>query len=419
MALSKNIVANYAGALISAASPVVALPFYLASLGTAKWGLVSFATTLATLVSLLEVGLSQRLVRDLTLQRHRDATRLWSVLRGVAAYYWALAVVGALALLAASGWLVDLWLKVPEELRHEGKVTVYFAAVLVLTQIPNSAYRSILLASDRHLALNVQVGLFAVLKHVIGVGVAVVTEDLMALYFSYAVVATVELVVRRTVAARGFASSARQLGIDWHGAHEILRPAGKLALAVIAGILTLQIDRIYLSRWGSLHDLGVYSVALSIAYGVLQLTTPLVVSLAPTLALASTDPARLHSLCQKLLRGVVLLLAAGAVSYFLVGEWLVRLWLRDDGTFDEMRVVLRLLLVGTGLNLLYQVSYQRWIVLGQIRNVYVVNVSSLLLGLIVTPMLISAWGPLGAACSWILINGIGLIMNYNWMFRRE
>ncbi|MBM0106160.1 oligosaccharide flippase family protein [Steroidobacter sp. S1-65] len=419
MSVGKNIVANYSGALITAASPIIALPLYLASLGTQQWGLVSFATTLATLVSLLEIGLSQRVVRDLTLLRHRDLSQASRVWPGLVAYYWGMGAIGGVALVGTSQWLVEGWLRVPADLTDAALATIYFAAVLALTQIPNSLYRSAMLASGRHVALNVQLALFSVLKHGIGVVVVMRTRDLTYLYLSHATIGLIELAVRGWFAARVFRFAGPRLGIDWPGVHAVMRPAAKLAIAVIAGIMALQVDKVYLSRLVSLHDLGVYSVAAAIAYGSLQLSTPLILSVAPTLALASVDPARLHALCKKLLGGVLLVLLAAAVGYLTIGEWLVQLWLNNDATFAEVRDVLRLLLVGSAFNLIYQVSYQRWIVLGQSRQIFVVNVSSLLLALSMTPFLIHAWGLLGAAFGWIANNSIGILMNVRWMLRRS
>lgn len=189
----------------------------------------------------------------------------------------------------------------------------------------------------------------------------------------------------------------------------------KLSFAVIAGLLTLQADRLILSHFVTLHELGIFSVALALAYGVLQLSYPLLTSVTPSLALAFSDQRRFEQLCGRLLRAVTYALLAATLLYALFGEQLVRVWLRNSATFLQVRPILRLLLLGTALNIVYQVSYQRWLIMGRTRSILLVNTLSLALAICLTPILVIAWGIFGAATSWIAINAIGVGLNLRWM----
>jgi O-antigen/teichoic acid export membrane protein len=415
MNLLKNITANYAGVIVAAASPVFALPIYLAALGTTRWGLVSFATTLASVFSILEVGLSQRLVRDLTIAKLEDPNRAARAFRGIAACYWLLGCLAATVLLAAQSCFVGHWLRLKPESIGDGYATVYFAAVLIITQIPNSAYRSALLSTDRHVMLNAQVGSFSICKHVAGVIVAMVWKDLRYVYVAYSATAVAELAVRGWTATRAISPANAGADIDWAASRTILAAGAKMSVAVIAGLLTLQSDRLFLSRFASLHDLGVYGVATSLGYGVLQLTYPLFASVTPALSLVANDPIQLRARCSRLLKGVCLALLLAIACYLLIGESLVRFWLKNASLFMEVRPILRLFLLGNVLNIVYQVSYVRWLVMGRIRPIVVVNVVSLLLAVTVTPALIAAYGTIGAAGSWITINIVGVLANVSWM----
>jgi O-antigen/teichoic acid export membrane protein len=414
MALWKNIAANYAGALIAAVSPLLAVPLYLSALGPARWGLVSFATTLASLFSLLEVGLSQRLVRDLTIARLRQQEGAAAAFRGIEACYWVLGSVGALVMLAMDGLLVGHWLHLEQSWLRDGYATVHFAALLTFTQIPNSVYRSGLLASDRHLTLNLQIASFAVCKHAAGVIVAMVWKDLRYVYVCYAVTALVEVAIRGWTARRAL-SSAAVLRVDWRGARAMLAAGAKMSIAVVMAVLTLQSDKLFLSRFATLHDLGIYGVAQALAYGPLQLTFPLLTSVTPALAAAVSDHARLQTLCRRLLGGVFLSLIVAIICYFAIGEWLVSLWLRNRAVFVEVRPLLRLLLIGTALNVVYQVSYQRWLVMGNTRWILAVNAVSLIVAVTLTPAFIATWGTAGAAGGWIALNAVGVLVNVRWM----
>ena len=68
MTLKKNILANYLGAGTVALAPVLALPWYLAALGPKQFGLIGFIVMLQAVLGLLDAGMSQALVREITIR---------------------------------------------------------------------------------------------------------------------------------------------------------------------------------------------------------------------------------------------------------------------------------------------------------------------------------------------------------------
>ncbi|MGV2481796.1 UNVERIFIED_CONTAM: hypothetical protein IGO34_33920, partial [Salmonella enterica subsp. enterica serovar Weltevreden] len=64
----RNILANYAGSGVLVLAPLLALPGYLAALGPAQFGLVSFVVLLQTILGLMDAGLGQALVREFALR---------------------------------------------------------------------------------------------------------------------------------------------------------------------------------------------------------------------------------------------------------------------------------------------------------------------------------------------------------------
>lgn len=62
--LIKNISSNYLAAVTAALAPLLAVQWYLDSIGAYKFGLISFITTLQVVLGLLDAGLSQALIRE-------------------------------------------------------------------------------------------------------------------------------------------------------------------------------------------------------------------------------------------------------------------------------------------------------------------------------------------------------------------
>ena len=98
--LGRNVLANYAGTAVSAAAPLLALPFLLRALGPALWGLVAFSTLLVSTLAVLNSGLAQSMIREFGTRwaagaegREASARLLFSYER----IYWVAAAVIALA----------------------------------------------------------------------------------------------------------------------------------------------------------------------------------------------------------------------------------------------------------------------------------------------------------------------------------
>jgi len=413
--------ANYLAAAVSAAAPLVAVPFYLEHLGPALWGMVSFALMLAVTLGILEIGISQRLVRDLAVLHDRDPVAGRDIFSAIEGFYAGAAMVVALTVSALAPWIAAHWLEVPADLYQDALHTVYFCAVLAATQILNSSYRSWLLASGRQVSLSVQVTLLSLFKHGGGIAVVVYGGGLDGLFLYLAGVSMADVITRRWL-ARWRQGLAEAQSSDWQQARTILIAGMRVSVAVIAGILALQLDRLYLSSMGTLEELGKYSIATALAYGVVQLVSPLIATAAPAMAVAARNEAQLDIWCRKLFLVIAPILALGGVAYYFGGDWLLQKWLRT-ADIEAVKNPLNLLLVGSALNFVYAVGYQRWISLGRTRIIMVVNFFALIAAAAITPLMIHRFDAPGAASAWISFNLIGLCFQAPWflslLFRRS
>ena len=96
MSLKKNIFANYLGVIGTALAPVLALPWYLEILGPKQFGLVSFIVMFQGLLTLIDAGMSQALVREIAVRfdnTSNDQQSTGSLLYGFERIYWMFAVI--------------------------------------------------------------------------------------------------------------------------------------------------------------------------------------------------------------------------------------------------------------------------------------------------------------------------------------
>lgn len=403
----KNVIANYVGSTIVVLCPLLALPYYVRVLGPAGWGLLSFALTLVALLGLIEVGLGQRLTRDIALSAQESPAQASSLFKGLELVYWGGAGVLACILLTAGPFIANGWIKGGS---GSGLETTWFAAALLLTQLPSSVYRSALLATDGHVALNVIASVAGAAKHLGGIVIILLHPSIEALFLWLFAWSALETAARRQCAWSRM--HTRTATIDWPAVGEVLRKGLSLSAAALVAVFVLQLDRLLLSTLVTIDRFGHYTIAYSVSSSALQVMAPLMVALAPTFALRSRNPEQLDHLTMTLAKRSLVLIAAGSCLYLWLADPLLNYWLGSRALTSEIKPILDVLMIGSALNLLYQIGYQRWVATGHSRPIAFINFTGLLCSVGLTPFLVPIYGPVGAASGWIAINVLGAVLSF-------
>jgi O-antigen/teichoic acid export membrane protein len=421
MSVKKNILANYIGGGAVALAPILALPWYLAALGPKQFGLVSFVVMLQVIFGLLDAGMSQALVREFAVRfdaTDKDRRSTATLLFGFERIYWmfAFGAAGVMSLLA--GTIATRWLNLGDLPVTAGALAVYGAAAIFALQFPGSIYRSLLVGAQAQVALNGIVFVAALLRHLGGVVVVTLWPTLVVYLAWHAAIALLETLVRGSVAWRTLGVRRRQC--KWDSAE--LRPAWSLAAgmsgAIWLGALTVQMDRIVLSRMAPIEQFGYYVIAASAAAGLLQLIYPVIQAVLPRAVQLQTDADALRRLNVRTGKVIALLVALTLLGFMAFGKPALQVWLRNAVAAETVYPLLAILLVGTGLNAFYNVGYVNWIVHKRIRRILQVNVLSFALSVVLIPLLVAWKGISGAAFGWLFLNGVGFAISLEWVKRK-
>jgi O-antigen/teichoic acid export membrane protein len=421
MSVKKNVLANYLGTSVIALAPLLALPWYLSALGPAQYGLIGFMTLFQAVLGLLDAGMGQALVREIAVRfdvTHDARIKTAALLFGFERIYWLFAVlVGCLVWLFA-GWISASWLNLGTVPQSAGRIAVEGAAAIFAAQFPGSVYRSLLVGAQAQVRLNAVMLAGALLKHGGAVVIVVIWPSLATYAIWHAVVALLETLTRRYLAWKLLGVESGQ--VTWNAAE--LRPVWRtvvsLSGAAMLGALTVQMDKIVLSRMATLEQFGFYTVASSVALGLLQFIYPLIQAVLPRAIQLRNEPAALRSLCLKLSGLIAAMVASGAVVFMLAGHWLLTIWLKNAQTVAAIYPLLMVLLAGTALNAFYNVGYIHWLVHDKVRRVLQVNVVSLMLAVTLVPWLVAWQGSVGATFGWLVMNLIGLLLSLEWLKRK-
>ncbi len=419
--MQKNIMANYVGVMVLVAAPLIALPFYLNILGPKLFGLISFVTTIQALLSLMDSGISQVAVRELSIRTvGSDDEKLSAakLLFGFERVYWAFSILAGVITLFLAGVISENWLNLASDDFTLGQQAVMGAAILFLVQFPGSLYRSFLVASEHQVILNGIMSSGLVIRHLGGVLLVAwfpsLTVYLLWIIFS----AALETLVRARFSWHF--SGAKRAALNWDA--ELIDPLLpdiiKLSGAVLLGSLASQMDKIILSKMGSIEQFGFYTIASTLSLGVVNLIYPLVQGYAPRIMQFRYEPAKLYQLSMNLFSKIMIIVTMGFILFIVAGERLLLFWLNDSNVSPLVYDVLSILLIGSAFNAIYHVGFYNWLSKSKTNRIYLVNVLSLCLSLVFIPVFINKYGMIGATFGFVSLNFIGLVLSFEWWRER-
>ncbi len=407
--LRRNVLANFAGRGWLALMNLLFVPVYIRYLGPEAYGLIGLFASLWAVLSLLDLGLSATLNRELARMSADDragrAAR--DLVRTLELIYWGTgAVIGAGVLLAAP--LAARWVNTERLPASAVRQSLLLMGMVMALSWPFALYSGGLLGLQRQVLLN---GINIGVATVRGVGavlvLALVSPTVQAFFGWQLLVAALRTVLTGRALWRSLPSVGERARFRRTHLNRIWRFAvGLSGIAVLSVILT-QLDKLVLSRLLSLEMFGYYALAAVVAASLECVVSPLFAAMFPRFSrlVATGDRHELARLYHRACQLMALLVLPVAVMVSLFSEELLRIWTRDAVTVAHTHRLVSLLIAGSALNALVNLPYalqlaHGWTTLALWQNVVAV--------VLLVPLLIGAslrYGGTGAAVVWIVLNG--------------
>jgi O-antigen/teichoic acid export membrane protein len=414
----RNVGANFVGATLSAALPLLTLPIYLRALGTEHWGLVSFVALFVSVLSILDAGFSQALVKEfasLTTEGTGRARAAANLLFSYERIYAGFALLLSLIVAPFADLIASSWLNLGSLPKGTGVFTIYCACATFVAQFPGSIFRTVLVARQEQVKLNkIQVS-FLLLRHAGGVALVLLWPNIEP-YLVWQVACTAfETIWTAVQAWREMPASRQQSRWDAAAVASTARFSGFMAASVLLGAATGMVDKFYIAAKLPIAELGYYAVASSVSFGLLRLSYPLFTAVLPRLTQLQGSEADIQQINRRLLTIVTSGLLAFLAVYLLFGRDVIIWWLKSEATVDLIVAPLNFLLVACGLNLFYNIGYTNWVAAGKARAIMAINIASFAVALVITPFAVARFGITGAAASAVLMNSIGALVSLSWI----
>ncbi|HEX7642376.1 MAG TPA: oligosaccharide flippase family protein [Noviherbaspirillum sp.] len=286
--LKHAMAASYAVQIYSALIGVVMMPVYLRYLGAESFGLVGFFAMLQTWLMLFDLGLTPTLSRQMACYKAGTLSEqaLRELLRTLEWLFGALAAVTTLVGISVSSWVALKWLQLDHLKPDVVAACVAMMALMAGMKWMSGLYRSGLVGLEQQTLTN---GINAMMTTGRFIGVLpwlmfVSASPLM--YFSYQLAMfVIEFAIYWHFLGQRLGRAQARIRLSTSALKEVLPFAMSLALTNAIWIFTMNLDKLILSHFLSLRDYGYFSIAITVAGGILVLIAPVSQVILPRLTI--------------------------------------------------------------------------------------------------------------------------------------
>lgn len=423
MSLKKNVIANYFGAGWTALMTFAFVPFYIRYLGIEAYGLIGVYTMLQAWLSLLDLGMTPALSRELAgLGGDRNKGRMArDLLRSIEVIFVAVASMVVVAIWASSYWLASEWLSSRGvDPRILAQALTLMGVVIGLRLVEN-IYRSSVVGLQRQVALSAVTVIMATLRGLGAVAVLVFVAPTIQAYFLWqCLVSVLSVAALAATAYRALPPALAPARFSGEALRTVWRFAAGTMFITFLSLLLTQIDKVLLSRLLTLEAFGYYAFAVVVAQLPIALVAPVTQAFFPRFAelLKRDDQAGLakayHAACQL----ITVLLGSATALLMLFGQEILVAWTGDAALSARTYPLVRVIALGSLLNGLMTAPYFLQLSSGWTRLTIRVNLVAIALVVPALFLVVPRQGAIGAAWIWVGLNAFYLFVVIPLMHRR-
>ncbi len=399
------------------------VPLYIKLMGVEVYGLLGIFMSLGALLSLLDMGLSATLSRELSRLSTVDdsAQEARNLVRTFEVVYWGTGVVIGIAVVLLAPFIARYWINSGEVGRETVEYALMIMGMSIAFQWPGGIYSGGLMGLQRQVVLNVIRASMVTLQHVGALLVLLlISPTILAFFFWQSFVGlltTIALGVwvwKSLSESNSAAKFERALLVkNWRFA------TGMTGISLVTVLLT-QLDKIIVSKMLSLELFGYYMLAFSVANALNNFSQPLYSVLFPkfTQLVASGDTVKLASLYHKGTKLLTALLFPVLLTAIFFSTEILALWLNDPIVSANSQPILVLLMIGTSISALLVMPYALQLAHGWTRFSIYKNLIALAFLVPLLLILVDRYQGIGAAVVWLTLNLGYLAIEVPVMHRR-
>jgi len=417
MSLRRNVVANFSGQLYTTLIGILLVPLYVQYMGVEAYGLVGFYAMLQGWFMLLDMGLTPTLGREAARFNGGalDALGLRRLVRSLEGIFVAVALSGALLLIAGAGLIADRWLKVEHLGLAEVQRALMLMAVIIGLRWLCGLYRGAISGFEHIVWLSGFNAAVATLRFVVVVPYLIYVGATPTHFFVYQLVVTVietGLLVGKTYRLLPPVEVAGWIRWDWRPLLGVMRFALSAAFTSAVWVLVTQTDKLLLSGLIPLSDFALFTLAVLVASGVSVLSSPIAGAILPRLTRLSAEGDDAGVV--RLYRDATQLVAVITIPVVLVLAFfplpVLTAWTNQPALATKAAPVLTLYAIGNGVLAMAAFPYYLQVARGNLNMHLIGNLIFVLLFMPILWLAVANFGMVGAGYAWISANALPFLL---------
>jgi O-antigen/teichoic acid export membrane protein len=421
--LKYNLIANFLGKGWTGIMGLAFIPIYIKFIGIEAYGLVGFSATFQALSSLLDMGLSSTLNRELAVRSTQEGKRQESrdLVRTLEIVYWIAALVVCLIITLLAPSLAGSWIKSEQLSKESVQLAIVLMGIVIGCQFPFSLYSGGLLGLQRQVLLN---GVSIVMSTLRGIGTILVlwlvSPTIQAFFIWQAFVSLLQTLVTASFLWASLPPSSERSHFRKDLWLEIWRFAAGMTGISLMSLILMQTDKIILSKMITLEEFGYYNLAGTVASGINILVAPIFTSVFPRFSelIAQGEEEKLTDLYHRSCQLLAVIVLPVCITVSLFSKDILLIWTGSPVIAEKAYLIVTLLVIGTSLNGLMNVPYALQLAYGWTKLALYTNIVAIAFLIPSLFWLTSQYGTIGAASVWAILNTGYVIIGIKFMHFR-
>ena len=399
------------------------VPIYIYYLGIEAWGLIGFMTILQAWLTLLDMGLTPTLSREMARFQAgaHSAQSIRDLLRSLEVVYGVVAIAVVVTVWITAPWVARNWLRAEHISTATVAQSIGMMGLVLAARMAEQVYRGAIQGLHRQVWLNGAQSVLATLRWAGAAGLLAWVEASIEVFFLWQGVVSllsVAILVRQTY--YWLPPIERAARFDCGALVRIRSFAGGMAATTLLTLLLTQVDKLLLSKLVSLEDFGYYTLAASAAGALYFLISPIVIAISPRLTglVAQTDEQALRNLYLSASQWLAVILVPAALMIAAFAEPLLYVWTGNHSLSRQVAPLLSLLAIGTLFNGFMHIPYAMQLAHGWTSFSVRTNLIAVMILVPAILWAVPRYGALGAAWVWLLLNASYVLICIHFMHRR-
>ncbi len=402
---------------------IIFVPLYIKLMGIEAYGLVGVFASITALFSILDMGMSATMTREMARLSALDTSGRdrRNLARTLEIIYWTVALLQGAVVIVLAGPIADYWVK-PDRLEPTVvKQALMITGGIVALRWPVSFYSGGLRGLDRQPLLNIIFSGYATLR---GVGVIAVlwliSPTIQAFFLYQIVVSAVEISCLAWAMWWSLPGRGTSAGFSLYHLKKVWRFSAGMTGISVAVLLITQADKIILSKMLPLDLFGYYVLAWTVSATLLRIVGPVDAAVYPTLTrlVSEKNEDELRELYHKSSQMENVFLVPAALVLILFSETILLIWSGDAGIVRNTAPILSILAIGTCLNGFMHMPYWAQLAHGWTSLAFYQNLLSVVVLVPIMVVLTRAYGAIGAAWVWVILNAGYVLIAVHIMHHR-